>query len=56
MADLVRIEVDPEMIWATVVDTDEIRVFVNEEDTLTFDRKSAERLVAQLSIALKELP
>ena len=41
-------EVDPEMIWATKVEDGRIRMYLNEADTLTFDRESAEAVVTAL--------
>lgn len=43
--------VDPEMIWAAKVEDGRIRLYINEDDTLTFDRESAEAVVK----ALKEV-
>lgn len=44
-------EVDPEMIWATKVEDGRIRLYINEIDTLTFDKESAAAVVK----AIKEL-
>jgi len=41
-------EVDPEMIWATKVEDGRIRLYINETDTLTFDRESAQAIVRAL--------
>ena len=44
-------EVDAEMIWATKVEDNRIRLYLNETDTLTFDVESAQAVMK----ALKEL-
>lgn len=44
-------DVDADMIWATKVEEDRIRLYINETDTLTFDRESADAVVK----ALKEV-
>ena len=41
-------EVDPEMIWATKIEGERIRLYINEEDTLTFDKESAAAVVKAL--------
>ena len=41
-------DVVPDMIWATAVEDKKIRLYINEEDTLTFDRESAEAIVKAL--------
>jgi hypothetical protein len=41
-------EVDARMIWATTVEDGRIRLYINETDTLTFDRESAEAVVKAL--------
>lgn len=42
-------EVDGDMIWATKVEDGRIRLYINETDTLTFDRESAEAVVGALN-------
>lgn len=34
-------EIDPEMIWATRTGEDEVRLYINEDETLAFDNGSA---------------
>jgi hypothetical protein len=42
-------DVDPEMIWATDIGSNRIRLYINETDTLTFDTESAHAIVKALS-------
>ncbi len=45
-------EVDADMIWATKVEDGRIRIYLNETDTLTFDRESAVALNKALTEVL----
>lgn len=45
-------EVDADMIWATKVEDDRIRVYINDAETLTFDKDSAVALNKALTEVL----
>ena len=46
--------IDPEAIWATRISPDEIRVYLNEWETLTFTNDAAACLHRALASALRK--
>ena len=54
VADRLGLTIDPEAIWATRISPEEIRVYLNEWETLTFTNDAATCLHRALAAALRK--
>ena len=46
--------INPDAIWATRIEGGDVRVYISEDQTVTFDERAARCLVKALTAALEE--